>query len=199
MSGNSVAGQATSTINPITSAPAFDIFRVRTPSGAQLYSPPCKIVECNGRETIAQEQQAPGMTGAILVTRGTHLVSVTYELPAYSAATFAAYDALIKILKAAQNARPQQSLVLTDLRLRDMRIPAVTPVVIPAQNLVASGSWSYKIKFTENARLKIAGGPVKPARNPIEAAILATEASNAQKRQLLGDNIPAVAKAAGKL
>lgn len=181
-----VARQATSGVTPINSPAAHDVFKITGPTGA-LYSPPCKIIECNGRETIAQEQQAPGMTGAILVIRGTHLVSVTYEITLWDAGGFTSYAQLIKVLQAAQSARPQQSLKLVDLRLKDLRIPAVTPVLIPHQNLERTGLWSHRVKFTENAKLKIAGGPVQPARSAAERAQVAEMKSNNDKRLQVGD------------
>jgi hypothetical protein len=156
--------------NPYNAPGPHDVFKVKGAAG-EIVSPRCKIVECNGREAIASEQQAPGYVGAILVIRGEHLTSVTYEFPMWNPGTFASMDTLAAVLGAAMNARPQLSLKLTDLRLRYMRGGGsfdVTPVMLGHQNLIAAGSWSYKVKFTRNARLKLGGGPVAPPRTDTE-------------------------------
>lgn len=192
-----IAQSAVAGVTPISAPAAHDVFKVTGPSGS-FYSPPCKIVECNGRESIAQEQQAPGYTGAILVIRGTHLVSVSYEITLWDANGFKTYAPLIAALKAAQNARPQQSLVLTDLRLRDLVVPRVTPIVIPHQQLQDVGKWTYKIRFMENARLKLAGGPVQPPRNAREVQIQQLEGQIAAQQQRTHDAYVNAAKNAGK-
>jgi len=193
-----IAKSAVAGVTPLSAPAAHDVFKVTGPSGS-FYSPPCKIVECNGRESIAQEQQAPGYTGAILVIRGTHLVSVSYEITLWDPNGFKTYAPLIAMLKAAQNARPQQSLVLVDLRLRDLTVPRVTPVVIPHQQLQDVGKWSYKIKFMENARLKLAGGPVQPPRNANEQKIQQLEGEISVQRQKTADAIANAAKHQGTL
>lgn len=196
-----IAQQASRGINPITSPAAHDVFRVKGRSG-EIYSPPCRILECNGRESIAQEQQAPGFMGAFLVIRGEHLTSITYEFPMWSVAGFAAWDTLLAMLTSAQNARPQLSLRLTDLRLRAMRGGGsfdVTPILLGHQSLVAPGSWAYKVKFTRNARLQLGGGPVGPARTAAERQIDQQEFVNAGKRQLVADALADQARKAGKL
>jgi hypothetical protein len=188
--------------NPYSSPRPHNVFKVKGVDAGEIVSPVCRITECNGREANAQEQQAPGFTGAILVIRNEHLVSVTYEFPMWNPGTFAQMDTLAATLGAAMNARPQLSLRLTDLRLRYMRGGGsfdVTPVVIGHQQLVGAGSWTYRVKFTQNARLKIAGGPVQPPRTQAERDIAAQEVTNAAKRQHLADAYANAAKNYGKL
>lgn len=193
-----IARSATAGITPFNSAQAHDVFKVAG-GGKSLFSPPCKIVECSGIESIAQEQQAPGMTGAILVIRGSHLVSVTYEVQTWNDVIEAQYAALIAMLRAAQKARPQQSLTLTDLRLRDLGPLSMTPVLIPGREQKAVGLHGFKFKFMQNKRLQLAGGPVAPPRNATEVAILKKQDDIKAHQQQLADKQTAAALAAKKL
>ncbi len=179
-----IAGSVVAKANPLTSPAAFDVFKIDT-----LYSPPCKVVSCNGRVLTWQEQQAPGFMGAFVVFRGQKLVTVSYGIDLWTLDGFALYQQLAAYLNASKNQRPPRGMKLTDLRLADLRIPQVALAKLPHQELVGPGQWRYVIDFQEYARLKLFGGPVQPPRNATEAQIKALQAVVDAKHKALGDAV----------
>lgn len=169
---------------PISNPAAFDVFKLDG-----LYSPPCKITQCNGRQLTWQEQQAPGLTGAFVVFRGEKLVSVTYRIELYSPEMFAKYKPIETLASAAKDARPPRGMKLADLRLAAMKIPQVALAKLPHLETVSPGLWAYEIEFQEYKRLNLWGGPVQPPRNPTEVAIAAAERRVAAKHRELGDTV----------
>lgn len=157
------------TTNPISDPASHDVFKLD-----KLYSPFSEITECNGRERIFQEQQAPGFLGAFLVERGEHLVSVTYQVVIIAqsgVAGFGRLDPLLAYCASLFKSRPAKGAKLIDLRLAALRIPQMALERLPYQQKLESGKWAYVFKFKENKRLQIAGGPVAPPRNTFEQKI----------------------------